>query len=226
MNRDRLFQALSGLDDRYIAEAIRYAPEDASGASERIVKMKAKRIITIALAAALILALGVTAWAVNAAVATPEAAEKVALEQIEKWKTMGLISQDVVFEGPADDIFETEERDGGEQDASDGAVALVHRVEMARLGAPRSEGALASARRAERARRRFWLAHRLHLRLARREGAQLPHGLNAASRKESISVRPFPCRGRRGVLTLQLIRGAKRVRPDCHSKETWRQQTE
>ena len=26
---------------------------------------------------------------------------------------MGLISQDVVFEGPADDIFETEERDGG-----------------------------------------------------------------------------------------------------------------
>ena len=63
MNRDRLFQALSGLDDRYVAEAIRYAPGDASGASERIVKMKAKRIITIALAAVLILALGITGYA-------------------------------------------------------------------------------------------------------------------------------------------------------------------
>ena len=63
MNRDRLFQALSGLDDRYIAEAIRYAPEDASGASERIVKMKTKRIITIVLAAVLLLALGLTAYA-------------------------------------------------------------------------------------------------------------------------------------------------------------------
>ena len=63
MNRDRFFQALSGLDDRYVAEAIRYAPGDASGASERIVKMKARRIITIALAAVLILALGVTGYA-------------------------------------------------------------------------------------------------------------------------------------------------------------------
>ena len=113
MNRDRLFQALSGLDDRYVAEAIRYAPGDASGASERIVKMKAKRIITIALAAVLILALGITGYAVNAALATPEAAEKVALEQIEEWKALGLISQDVVFEGPAADIFENEEVQGG-----------------------------------------------------------------------------------------------------------------
>ena len=63
MNRDRFFQALSGLDDRYVAEAIRYAPGEAAGASERIVKMKARRIITIALAAVLILALGVTGYA-------------------------------------------------------------------------------------------------------------------------------------------------------------------
>ena len=113
MNREKLFRALSDLDDRYITEAIRYAPEDASGASERIVHMKKKRIITFALVAALILALGVTAYAVNAAVATPEAAERVAREQLEVWKDMGLISQDVCFEGPADAVVEIQEQDGG-----------------------------------------------------------------------------------------------------------------
>ena len=114
MNRDRVFQALGGLDDRYITEAIRYAPEDASGAPEGIVHMKKKRIIAFALAAALILALGVAAYAVNAAVATPEAAERVAREQLEEWKTMGLLSPDVVFDGPADDIVELQEQDGGD----------------------------------------------------------------------------------------------------------------
>ncbi|MBR5343131.1 MAG: hypothetical protein IK149_04470 [Oscillospiraceae bacterium] len=63
MNRDGFFRLLSDLDDRLIEEAIRCAPEEASGAPERIVKMKKKRIITLVLAAALILALGVTAWA-------------------------------------------------------------------------------------------------------------------------------------------------------------------
>ena len=113
MNRDRAFQALSGLDDKYIAEAIRYAPEDAAGAPERIVNMKKKRIITLALAAALLLALGVGAYAVNTAVATPEAAERVARAQIEEWKSLGLISQEVAFEGPATNIFENEEEQGG-----------------------------------------------------------------------------------------------------------------
>ena len=114
MNREKGFQALSGLDDRYIMEAICYAPEDASGASERIVHMKTKRIITLALAAALILALGVTAWAVNAAVSSPEAAERVAREQLEEWKALGLISQDVSFSGPADQVVELQEWDGGD----------------------------------------------------------------------------------------------------------------
>ena len=63
MNRETAFQVLGGLDDRYIAEAIRYAPEQASGSPERIAHMKRKRIITLALAAALILALGITAYA-------------------------------------------------------------------------------------------------------------------------------------------------------------------
>ena len=114
MNRDAFFRLLADLDDRFVEEAIRCAPEAAAGAPERIVKMKKKRIIAFALAAALILALSVTAWAVNAAVGSPEAAERVAREQLEEWKSMGLISQDVDFDGPADMIVELEERDGGD----------------------------------------------------------------------------------------------------------------
>ena len=112
MNRDRLFQALSGLDDRYIAEAIRYAPEDASGASERIVHMKTKRIITIALAAVLILALGVTAWAVNAAVAGPKEAERIAMQELEVWKELGLLNPEVNLDGTVTDFYEYQEDTG------------------------------------------------------------------------------------------------------------------
>ncbi len=66
MNRDKVFQVIGDLDDRYIEEAIRSAPGEASGGPERIVPMNRKRIITLALAAALLLALGVTAWATGA----------------------------------------------------------------------------------------------------------------------------------------------------------------
>ena len=65
MNREKAFQALNALDDRYIAEALRYAPEAAAGASERSGSMRSKRIVTLALAAALILALGAAAWAIG-----------------------------------------------------------------------------------------------------------------------------------------------------------------
>lgn len=114
MNRDRFFQALSGLDDRYVAEAIRYAPEEAAGASERIVKMKAKHFITIALAAVLILALGVTAWAVNAAVTGPKEAERIAMQELEVWKELGLLNPEVNLDGTVTDVIEIKERDGGD----------------------------------------------------------------------------------------------------------------
>lgn len=65
MNRELLSKAVGNIDDRFIAEARFSVPEDASGASERIVHMKKKRIISLALAAALILALGVTAYAIG-----------------------------------------------------------------------------------------------------------------------------------------------------------------
>lgn len=64
MNREKLFDALADVDEAYIAEALRYSPEAASGSSERIVHLKKKRMISFALAAALILALGVAAYAV------------------------------------------------------------------------------------------------------------------------------------------------------------------
>ena len=67
MNREKLSNFISGLDDRQIAEAIRYAPEEAYISSERKLYMKKIRLITLALAAALIFALGITAYAVTGA---------------------------------------------------------------------------------------------------------------------------------------------------------------
>ncbi len=64
MNREKLFDALADIDENFIEEAMRYSPEAASGSSERIVHLKKKRFISFALAAALILALGVAAYAV------------------------------------------------------------------------------------------------------------------------------------------------------------------
>ena len=65
MNRELLSKALCQIDESFIAEAYRPVPEASSGSPERIVPMKKKRIITFALAAALLLALGVTAYAVG-----------------------------------------------------------------------------------------------------------------------------------------------------------------
>ena len=112
MNGEKVFQAITDLEDRYIEEAICYAPGNAAGAPGRIVHMKKKRIITLALAAALLLALGVGAYAANAAVASPQAAEKVAREQLEELKRMGILAQNVIFEGSATEIFENEEAQG------------------------------------------------------------------------------------------------------------------
>ena len=63
MNRELLSKALCEIDESFIAEAYRPVPEAASGSSERIVHMKKKRIITFALAAALLLGLGAAAYA-------------------------------------------------------------------------------------------------------------------------------------------------------------------
>lgn len=62
MNREQFFSALADIDPRYVKESIAYASEAVSGLSERSKQMKSKRILTLAIAAALILALGATAY--------------------------------------------------------------------------------------------------------------------------------------------------------------------
>ena len=63
MNREDVFQAVSDINDRYITESVSYDPGEAAGSPERIVYMKKKRVLTLVLAAALVMALGVTAYA-------------------------------------------------------------------------------------------------------------------------------------------------------------------
>ena len=64
MKRETITLMLNSLDDDYIREAEVFCPESIQETPERIAYMKKKRIITLALAAALILALGITAYAV------------------------------------------------------------------------------------------------------------------------------------------------------------------
>ncbi len=72
MNREYLWQVLDRVDDRHIAAAMRFEPRDPSALRERRTDMKrthtyarrpVKRLALAALAAALVLALGVTAYA-------------------------------------------------------------------------------------------------------------------------------------------------------------------
>ena len=65
MKREAISLALNGLEDTFISEAAEFCPEGIQETPERIVRMKTKRIISIALAAALILALGVVAYATD-----------------------------------------------------------------------------------------------------------------------------------------------------------------
>ena len=64
MKRETITLMLNSLDDDYIREAEVFCPESIQESPERIVYMKKKRFITFALAAALVLALGITAFAV------------------------------------------------------------------------------------------------------------------------------------------------------------------
>ena len=90
MNREQAFETLSELDDRFIAEAIRYAPGDSLTPPERIVQVKKRKILAIALAAALILALGAAASALTGIPRStgthrmPKTAEYDTLEKLSK----------------------------------------------------------------------------------------------------------------------------------------------
>ena len=58
MKRETITMMLNGLSDAYIGEAAAYRPDAVRESPERIVTTGKKRIITFALAAALILTLG------------------------------------------------------------------------------------------------------------------------------------------------------------------------
>ena len=115
MNRKLLSKALCEIDESFIAEAYRPVPEAASSSSERIVHMKKKRMITFALVAALMLSLSIAAYAAVSMVNSPQVAERVAKEEIERWKEIGLLNPEVAFEGEADRIVEFQEHKGDER---------------------------------------------------------------------------------------------------------------
>ena len=94
MKREQLSEMICNLDERQIAEAYRFDPDICGRSPERIVHMK-KRIITFALAAALMLALGTAAYAVFGvrSVGTyemPETGEYTSLSELKQVeKTIG-----------------------------------------------------------------------------------------------------------------------------------------
>jgi hypothetical protein len=70
MKREQLSQALNMLEERHISETAAFDPGAIQGPPERIVPMKKKRFLSLALAAVLMLALGVAAyaaWSIHAA---------------------------------------------------------------------------------------------------------------------------------------------------------------
>lgn len=74
MTREQLSRVISDLDERQIAEAYRFDPARRGHSPERIVHLNKKRIITFALAAALLLSLGIVASATGFASAITELA--------------------------------------------------------------------------------------------------------------------------------------------------------
>lgn len=81
--------------------------------STRKVPIRAKRLVAFAIAAVLMLSLGIAAYATYNAISTPQAAEKVAQEQLARWRELGILPPDAIFEGEADQIVEIEGYPGG-----------------------------------------------------------------------------------------------------------------
>lgn len=65
MNREDISRALNALDARHISDTAAFSPRAEQLPPERTIRMKPKRILSLALAAALILALGIAAYATD-----------------------------------------------------------------------------------------------------------------------------------------------------------------
>ena len=103
-----LLRAMNGIHEEDIIMA-----ENRYFEAKHTKRFKTKRIVTLALAAALILSLSIVAYAVST-VNGPKAAEKVALEELQKWKEMGIISEELNVSGEATRVVEIKERTGSE----------------------------------------------------------------------------------------------------------------
>ena len=62
MNQELLWKAFGDIDERFVAEAVRPLSAAAPAAPEKVVHLNRKRIITFALAATLLLSLGIAGW--------------------------------------------------------------------------------------------------------------------------------------------------------------------
>ncbi len=133
MNTEMLFDALDQVPEKYKTEVLtkmerHYDPKHTK---------QRKTVKTILIAAAIACLMSLSAYAVGSAVNSPEAAEKTALQEIEKWKEMGLLSEDVSLEGKADAVYEIEERTGDEYWY--GRI-FRHRYDVRWYGSPYGEG--------------------------------------------------------------------------------------
>lgn len=90
MKRETISLALNELSERHISDTVTYSPGAMQDSAERTVYMKKKRIITFALAAALILALGIATYAISGIPRytgthlMPQAAEYTSLSELPK----------------------------------------------------------------------------------------------------------------------------------------------
>lgn len=109
MNTLTLLRAMNGIHE----EDVIMAGKQYIRSNEKTVPIRTKRFVAFAIAAVLMLSLGIAAYATYNAISTPEAAEKVAREQIAQWRELGILNLNVQFEGEADRIVEIEEEQGG-----------------------------------------------------------------------------------------------------------------
>ena len=110
MLSEKIIFALNNVDNSFLEEARELLDRPAAMQQGR--KKKSVRIILIA--AVLAALMGASAYAVKTSVASPEAAAKVALQEIEVWKEMGLLSPNIHFEGEPNAIVENEEKKGND----------------------------------------------------------------------------------------------------------------
>ena len=108
MNAMRLLRAMDGIHEEDVIMAGKQYFN-----STRKVPIRAKRLVAFAIAAVLMLSLGIAAYATYNAISTPQAAEKVAQEQLARWRELGILPPDAIFEGEADQIVEIEGYPGG-----------------------------------------------------------------------------------------------------------------